>query len=360
MFDTVRHRGELGCYSRGDDMTESTAVSPTVEAARVPGRMEQPAPSANRAPPRPRKRRLSLRFSLVSLLPTGMLLLFILGLVASGPPTTPPDLNRALGWIDGLSGGRILALCVLTLTLSLLLHPFQFGLVRFLEGYWDGWAVGRLLGRAMVARHRRRLAQLQAIAWSIPHTKMEAGRQRRALGQLEPYPAADRLLPTRLGNALRASEDEAGPRYGFATMTMFPRLYPTLSDRLAGVVDDARDQLDTATRMSVTLLVATAVSATLLGAHGPWLAVPATTALLSWIAYRAAVRTARTYGQALCLAFDLHRFDMLQALHYPLPTNPTQERAFNERLSEFFISGCDPDDAPTNVYAHLHEARAAE
>lgn len=105
MFDTVRHRGGLGCYSRGDDMTESTAVSPTVEAARLPGRMEQPAPSANRAPPRPRKRRLSLRFSLVSLLPTGMLLLFILGLVASGPPTTPPDLNRALGWIDGLSGG---------------------------------------------------------------------------------------------------------------------------------------------------------------------------------------------------------------------------------------------------------------
>jgi hypothetical protein len=112
--------------------------------------------------------------------------------------------------------------------------------------------------------------------------------------------------------------------------------------------------------MSVTLLAATAVSAVLLVVHGPWLAVPATTALLSWIAYRAAIRTARAYGQALCLAFDLHRFDMLQALHYPLPTSPTQERAFNEQLSEFFMSGCDPDDAPTHVYAHSHKARAPE
>jgi hypothetical protein len=334
-------------------------VSPAVERTRLSGR-EQPVPSADDTPPRPRKRRLSPRFGLVSLLPTGMLLLLVLALVASGAPARPPTAGLALEWIDRLSGGRILALAVLALMLSLLLHPFQFGLVRLLEGYWDGSAAGRLLSHAMVVRQRRRLARLQATACSIPHSMSEERRQRRALGQLEAYPAADRLLPTRLGNALRAAEDEAGPRYGLATMTMFPRLYPTLSDRLAGVVDDARDQLDTAARMSVTLLIVTAVSAALLVAHGPWLAVPITTALLSWIAYRAAVRTARTYGQALCLAFDLHRFDMLQALHYPLPTNPTQEQAFNERLSEFFMSGCHPEDAPTLAYVHPRKTRADE
>jgi hypothetical protein len=289
-----------------------------------------------------------------------MLLLLVLGLVASGAPATPPDFGRAVEWMDSLSGGRILALLLLALTFSLLLHPFQFGLVRLLEGYWDGWAVGRLLSRVMVGRQRRRLARLQATAWSIPQSSSEERRHRRALGHLDAYPAVDRLLPTRLGNALRAGEDEAGPRYGLATMTLFPRLYPSLSDRLAGLVDDARDQLDTAARLSVTLLIATVGSAALLVSHGPWLGVPATTALLSWIAYRAAVHTAYAYGQALCLAFDLHRFDMLQALHYPLPTDPAQERAFNEQLSEFFMSGCDPDDAPSHVYVHSHEARAAE
>jgi hypothetical protein len=49
------------------------------------------------------------------------------------------------------------------------------------------------------------------------------------------------------------------------------------------------------------------------------------TAVSSWVAHQAAVRAAIAYGHQLHVAFDLHRFDLLRGLHYPLPADPTQE-----------------------------------
>jgi hypothetical protein len=309
-------------------------------------------PSAAKTPKGSRTKQVSLRFAVVGLLPTGLLLLFVLGLVASGAPAGRPDAEMVLAWIDGLSIGRILVFIVLVLALSLLLQPFQLGIVRLLEGYWDGWKVGRWLSTVGIALHRRRLARLTATASIRVQSKNDAWRQSRALDRLDAYPSEDRLLPTRLGNALRAGEDEAGPRYGLLTVTMFPRLYPYLSDRLASVVDDARDQLDTTARLCATLLLATVISAVLLATHGPWLALPAATALLAWVAYRAAVRAARGYSDALCVAFDLHRFDMLRGLHYPLPANPVDEHVLNQRLSQFFQEGPSDEEPLGDTYEH--------
>jgi hypothetical protein len=169
------------------------------------------------------------------------------------------------------------------------------------------------------------------------------------------------LLPTRLGNTLRAAEDEAGQRYGLATVTMWPRLYPYLTERFAQVVDDARNQLDLTVRLCAVLALASLISAVLLVAHGPWLVVPAVTGLLAWVAYRAAVRSAANYGETLQQAFDLHRFDMLRGLHYPLPTNPVEEWAFNQRLSQFFAQGPDPEgEGPRLHYDHYNDCCARD
>jgi hypothetical protein len=255
--------------------------------------------------------------------------------------------------IDGLTVGRALLFILVTSVLAVLMQPFQFALVRILEGYWDTCTFGRVLGAAGIAHHRRRLARLQELACTPPETDRERWRHTRALERLVAYPAEDRLLPTRLGNTLRSAEDEAGQRYGLATVTMWPRLYPHLSERVAQVVDDARNQLDLAVRLCVVLMVATLIAAVLLLAHGWWLLVPAGTGVLAWVAYRAAVRAAARYGQRLGHAFDLHRFDMLQGLHYPLPDNPAEEWAFNQRLSQFFAEGAYVEsDAPGDAYEH--------
>jgi hypothetical protein len=323
------------------------------------------------------------RFNVVSFLPNAALLGLVLVLVASGAPSEAPnlaDLKEALkGWSPLAVTGALLGVVVL----SLLLHPFQLALVRLLEGYWASSAPGRPLAAIGIELHRRRYERLRSAysrafdesnsvpdepptaEWTPdagvaedPNRLLMLARWREArhgaaradivvhdaLDRMNDYPARDRLLPTRLGNALRAGEDEAGDRYGLATNTMFPRLYPILSDRFGRLMDDARDQLDMTARLCVTLLVATVASTALLATHIRWLLLPAGTALLAWVAYRAAVRTARTYGVTLGLAFDLHRFDMLKALHHPLPANPTQELLLNRRITRFFQEGREEGD----------------
>jgi hypothetical protein len=164
---------------------------------------------------------------------------------------------------------------------------------------------------------------------------------------LSRYPDEQRLLPTRLGNTLRAAEDEAGMRYGLPTVATMPRLYPHLSDRFAAVYVDRRNQLDLAVRFCAPLALATPISAVMLAANGGyWRVLPVATALLSWTSYQAAVGGAAAYGQALYVAFDLHRFDMLRALHYPLPATLNEELDFNDRLASFFVDGAPMGDDP--------------
>jgi hypothetical protein len=283
--------------------------------------------------------RTSQRFNVVSLLPNAVLVLFVVALHASGAPDTTPSLKNLLEDIDSLNLERVAALSVVVLVVSLILHPFQFSLVRMLEGYWDGSSLGRALSAIGTELHRRRRERLETAFTTRPQTP-EQGRLRQQAGvQLRRYPAEDRLLPTRLGNTLRAAEDQAGPRYNLPTIAAMPRLYPYLSDRFAAVYVDRRNQLDLAVRFCTVLMLATLIAAgMLLPNGGPWRALPLATALLAWISYHGAVRAAYNYGQALHVAFDLHRFDMLKALHYPLPGNLDQERTFNRRVTDFLIN----------------------
>jgi len=292
---------------------------------------------------------LGLRFNVVSLLPDATLVLFVLALTASGAPAKPPSPGEVLGAIDELNAQRVAAMLALVLIASLILHPFQFSLVRLLEGYWESSRIGRPLSALGTELHRRRRRRLDQLAHD-PQTRQELERQQWAADIFDQYPDEDRLLPTRLGNTLRAAEDEAGRRYNLPTIAIMPRLYPYFSDRFATVYVDRRNQLDAAVRFCAILALAAVISAGLLLANGgPWRLLPAVIVLLAWISYQAAVRAAANFGQALFVALDLHRFDMIKALHYPLPANRAEELDFNERLGKFFTIGY---PLPHDTYAH--------
>jgi hypothetical protein len=204
--------------------------------------------------------------------------------------------------------------------------------------------------------------RLERVADQEAETPRAIARQEAAAEGLRLYPLdPDRLLPTRLGNVLRSGEDRAGQRYGLQTVTMWPLLYPSVSPSLTEALDGLRDQLDVAVRLCVVLLIAAAVSGAMLITDGWWLAVPAAAILLAWLAYRSAIRTAAAYGEAMGWAFDLHRFDMLTALHLPLPPNMAQEEEFNQQLSDFFTTG-EPigGDPTTHTYQHPGDERSLE
>ena len=295
-------------------------------------------------------RDLGIRFAIVGVFPLATLTLFVIALVWSGAPSDAPEPGQIADHARALDGWSAALLVLGVLLASFVAQPFQLALVRLLEGYWGHGAVGGRLRAPGVARQQRRLQALEA---QLGHarTREEALAQVPAdtlREQLFP-PDPEDLLPTRLGNALRSGERRAGSAYGLDAVTIWPRLYPLLSEPVRSLVDDRRDQLDLAARLVAVFLLAAGASFALLVSHRWWLLVPVGCLGLAALAYRGAVAAAVGYGDQLCAAIDLHRFDLLRALHIPLPATLEQERATNERLVTLLRDGTASGDLP---YAH--------
>ncbi|MFF4532254.1 hypothetical protein ACFY1P_23645 [Streptomyces sp. NPDC001407] len=294
------------------------------------------------------------RFAVVSYLPTYVAVLYLTALLAARTGAGRIDAARALHRLHGLSAAELAVLGVGALLVSVVLHLSQLPLVRLLEGYWPrrAGALTRLAVKCQ-SRARRRLARHA----DVPPDPTEAERQRAlaAAWQLgrryPPEPVA--LLPTALGNALRAGEANAGAAYGADAVPWWPRLYPLLGEQVRSIVDDRRDQLDLACRLSVTAGVTGLVGIPLLIGGGWWLSSVAALLLLAWVAYRGAVSAAVGYAEAMTAAFDLHRFDVLAALRLPLPTDPSAEQRLNRRLSRLWSQG-----VPLTGVHYVHDPAA--
>lgn len=279
---------------------------------------------------------LGVRFRFVSLLPVAVLALYLLALVWSGAPGRSPDLQAVLTHAKHVEGWTAFLLALTVVITALIVEPLQIALVRLLEGYWGQSPVGRLLsapGRTYHRARRNRLDRAQRQRGGAPAAPTEV--REAAARKLSSYPPTGAILPTKLGNTLRAAEYRAGGRYGLDAITVWPRLYPLLSDKVTAVLDDLRDQLDIAVRFCSVFLLATVISVAFLAGYGWWLLVAVGTFGGAALSYRAALSAAAAYGQAMEAAFDLHRFDLLNALHLPLPTDLIGEIKANQQLSRF-------------------------
>lgn len=292
---------------------------------------------------------LGVRLSLVGLLPTTVLVLLVLTLVWGGAPTKSPNFAAVLAEIARYDAAQGLLLVLAILVLTLVLQPFQLLLVRLLEGYWGTSKISETLSVFFVNRHREKRDCLQYKLDTLSKKIATEGSSTREAeaGQLadriEHFYPKSRLLPTTLGNVLRAGEENAGAPYGLDIITVWPRLYAILPERTAALVDDQRNQLDVAVRFCVTFGVATVASAGLLFQHGWWLAVPLASLVLAWMSYRGAVASALAYVLGIRTAVDLHRFELLRALHLPLPPDPQAEKQTNVLLSDFLRQGVPMD-----------------
>jgi hypothetical protein len=281
---------------------------------------------------------LGVRFRFVSLLPVAVLALYVLALAWSGAPASSPSVGRAVMHARHVAGWEAVLLAVAVVVVALIAEPLQVTLVRLLEGYWGQSRAGRLLAAPGIAFHRARRRQLDRAQRRSPGDPVSARAQaarEEAARKLRAYPPESAFLPTMLGNVLRSAEGRAGSRYGLDAIVVWPRLYPLLSDKVTAVLDDLRDQLDLAARFCVVFGIAAVISVAFLAAHGWWLTAAAITLAGALLSYRAALAAAAAYGQALEAAFDLHRFDLLTALHLPLPANLTGEVSANQQLSRF-------------------------
>ncbi|MFQ6016527.1 MAG: hypothetical protein ACE5NP_13920 [Anaerolineae bacterium] len=261
-----------------------------------------------------------------------------------------------------------LALVVFT---AILLEQFTTTIALLFEGYWP-WPLRRLalwLSRRRgkdLSRKQQRFSQLklkELQGQATDEERAEALKLDAELGHRPPDPAL--AMPTALGDVLRAAEDYPRRRYGLDPVVTWPRLYPSLGETLRGALAEARSNMDALLRVTTLSLIFTLV-------WGIWLSTARYTLLLPWVvmggliiallSYIGATQAAVTYGDLLRSAFDLHRFDLYKALHWPLPSSWEAERpaptgqapTHGQALSEFLYRGLGVQDV---VYNHPKDAK---
>ncbi|WP_069166193.1 hypothetical protein [Nocardia altamirensis] len=246
----------------------------------------------------------SSKVILIGILPTcaaGLFLAFLVGAGAPGP------LDFAAAWRATTYSrvGQAIPAIIGVLLLSIVIHPLQPLIVWLVSIRWFSRKNWRAILTYLIIDR--------------------AKRDRRPT-----------LRMSRLGRL--TYHRTAGGWYGFAIDRAWPRLYPVLSAETRAMVDDRRDQLDLSARVTFTAAATTVAVFLLLLRSGwvPCLLLSAIPAALAVVSYQAAVLVAAGYHEACRVAFDLHRFDLLTAMHIELPQTPAEEIALNHNLSQFW------------------------
>ena len=234
-----------------------------------------------------------------------------------------------IGWI-------ILGLLVLVFS-SLLAQAIRFPVLRLLEGYW--WPF-TFLGRGRIAMQQRRLSeknqelrQLKALEEQTPLNADQRQRQAALEDWVHWYPVdSSDLLPTALGNALRARERTPGRKYGLDAVICWPCLWPLLPEVMRTDVSHARASLDRMVEIWIWGLLFL-----IWMIWTPWAALIS----LAWmyISYGMALQAAMAYGDLLETAFDLHRLSLYDAIGWQRPPSIQEEKEQGAHLTEFLWRG---------------------
>jgi hypothetical protein len=301
---------------------------------------------------------------LVSILPSAVFVLTLLALVSSRlypwaeplhkdrPERIAPGFDSILQQAKNLGAAGAVVLTLFVLVIAVLTRPIQFAAIQLLEGYGGGRGRGLLAAFAVelhARRHGIHVLRKKAMVRLGPDTLAFADvaeysrnvrrvtrMNQRAERVVADYPRHQELfMPTLLGNILRRMESTAGERYGLSTIESYPRLYPYLSTRLESEVAVQQDALSTGATFVFVLGALALASTPLVVRLDGWSLVPIVFALVAVVSYRSTRSAARRYAELVATAYDLHRFDMLRAMHRRLPDDIAQEITENRELSAF-------------------------
>jgi hypothetical protein len=320
-------------------------------------------------------------FGTISVLPSLILVVYVYWLVSAGAWSGRFEPVKGLEAAGHLNVEQVAALLAATFIIGLALHPFQFAMTQLLEGYWGISSIGLHLAKKRILHYRSEAQRLDEIAEAARYGWIDDVQQARAssagfvnetdsdrmklnllyldaecgdpmVGDYlrsevaeiarDRYPAAGRrIMPTRLGNALRRYEDEAGRQYGLNILRIAPHLNLVAAKEHRDYLDDTRKGLDLNVRLCFTAAIAVALSIPLLAGDGAWLLLSLVPYCASYFAYRGAVSSAHEYGTALSTVVDLNRFALYEQLGLSRPRNTRLERQRNAKLMSL-LSG-NPD-----------------
>ncbi len=282
----------------------------------------------------------------LDLLFSPVLTFWVLGAWLALPPTRWAELDKALAAGPNLRQALLMAVALLGVMLcAAVARHLRFATLRLLEGYWPKLLdyPRRWLSQGMAKRLERQQTEFQKLAAKGLDAldRQQLADFLRLDAALMQAPADPRqLMPTRLGNLLRAAELAPRDRYGLDGVICWPRLWLLLPENVRAELAQARETLDAAAELWLWGLLFLAWTP-----WSPWSA--ALSLALALYAYRRALRAAEVYAALIQSAYDLHRFALYQALHWPPPKNPAEEHAAGEALTAYLWRG---SDSPTPAF----------
>jgi hypothetical protein len=228
----------------------------------------------------------------------------------------------------------IVVLCLVIVS-SHIMQSLVLPTMRLLEGY--GWHP--IIRRPLIERqrlHREKLFhRYQTIAEheaDRPLSRDERARFHQIDQTLHRMPSPDSMMPTQLGNILRAAEERPMQRYGLDALVCWSRLWLLLPDTTRNELTAAR------TNLNITVRVMLWGALFAVGAWWVWWSVLVAIIIVGF-AYRRALVAAQTYGTLIEATFDVHRWLLYDALHLPRPTTPQDERAMGQRVTQYLYRG---------------------
>lgn len=217
------------------------------------------------------------------------------------------------------TAGFALLVVIVALTSSLASRA----LYRLLEGY----TLPNIIARPMLRRQYRQLRRLRSQS-----SDRRLGHTRIAMAQelLANYPSQQSLiLPTRLGNALRALEKYGTEHYRLDSQTMYYELCAVAPQQSVRDLEEARAPVDFFVSFTGLLSLLALASFATGVSHSDLLSlsVSAVSIVLARVAYLVAVQNMTDWRYAMQSMVNIGRAPLARALGYELPKTILGERA---------------------------------
>jgi hypothetical protein len=222
---------------------------------------------------------------------------------------------------------QILVLGAAGLLLGLVLLGLRYPIIRILEGYPFELGALRRLRRPLIWLQRRSFDRLQGIRDNLASSNRASAAR---LLDRRFHSKRERLLPTRFGNALRATENYPYTRWGLDAVAVWPRIDALLTDREQELHTNAMSDLAFFVNGTIgaltagVILLVDAFIATPLSARFWWLYL--LPFLIAYALYRAALGAAERHGTERRASIDLHRLDLYERLGVRTPTSFSDEK----------------------------------
>jgi hypothetical protein len=241
---------------------------------------------------------------------------------------------------------QLLILGGVALIAGLALSGLSYPITRAFEGYplmgLRRWPVLWVLPWAAIWLQQRSYDRLQRVRDNPAALAEDRAHAAWHLDQSFP-PARDKLLPTRLGNAIRAFESYSNSRWNLDGVTIWPRIDALIGSDEREIHVDAKIDLYVfinasigAFLVGICLGVDKAVNDPSPATRWPLYLIPF---LVSYILYRTALTPAVNWGLAVRSSIDIHRLELYALLGVRRPTSFSDERALAQRINQALLYG---------------------